>query len=199
MLPRPFYDRPALEVARDLIGLCLVHRTAEGTVAGRIVEAEAYIGAHDLACHAARGRTRRTEVMFGPPGHAYVYLIYGMHWCLNLVTCPEDTPAAVLVRAVEPTDGLDLIRSRRPKARRDPDLTSGPGRVCAAFAIDGSLNGADLCRPDGPLYVEDRGTPRGAIIATARIGVDYAGPWAAEPFRLYEHESPFVSARPKAP
>ena len=166
-------------------------------VAGRIVETEAYIGSEDLACHAARGRTERTAVMFGPPGHAYVYFIYGMYWCLNIVTEAEGTAAAVLLRAVEPTDGLGLIRRRRPKAHKLHDLASGPGRLCLAFDIDGSLNGADMCLPDSPLCVEDRGAARGRLLATPRIGVDYAGPWAAKPFRFLDADSPFVSVRRK--
>jgi len=197
MVGRAFYDRGALDVARDLIGLMLVRRDGAGIVAGRIVETEAYVSVEDRASHASRGRTRRNEVMFGPPGHAYVYLIYGMHWCVNLVTEPEGVPAAVLIRAVEPMEGLDRIRARRPKARKDPELTGGPARLCQAFAIDGSLNGADLCLPAGPLYVEDRGAPRGTLVAAPRVGVDYAGEWAARPFRFYEDESPYVSARPR--
>ena len=197
MLERAFYDRPALEVARGLIGLTLVRRSAAGAVAGRIVEAEAYIGTEDRASHASRGQTRRNAAMFGPPGHAYVYLVYGMHWCLNLVTGPEGLPAAVLLRAVEPLEGIEHMRERRTKARRDVQLTSGPGRLCQAFAIDGTMDGADLCAPDAELFVEDRGRRARTIVATPRVGVDYAGEWAARPFRLYEHESPVVSVRPK--
>ena len=195
MLDRTFYDRPAPDVARDLIGLYLVRRLPEGIVAGRIVEAEAYVGPQDLACHASRGRTPRTEVMFGPPGHAYVYFVYGMHWCLNFVTEAEGIPAAVLIRAVEPAEGIAAMRARRPKARRDVDLTSGPARLCDAFGIDGSLNGADLCQPGSALWAEDRQTPRGTLVATPRIGVAYAGEWAAKPFRFYEDANPFVSVR----
>jgi DNA-3-methyladenine glycosylase len=197
MLDRAFYNRPALDVARELIGLVLVRRHEAGTVAGRIVETEAYVGIGDRASHASRGRTARNEVMFGPPGHAYVYLIYGMHWCLNLVTEREGVPAAVLIRAVEPVEGIQLMRVRRPKARTDEQLTSGPARLCQAFAIDGSLNGAGLCLPDSTLYVEGRGEGSGTIIAAPRVGVDYAGEWAAKPFRFHEDESPYVSVRPK--
>jgi len=195
VIERSFYARPALEVARELLGLVLVRRSPEGTVAGRIVEAEAYIGREDRACHAWRGKTARNAVMFGPPGHAYVYFTYGMHWCLNLVTDREGVPAAVLLRAVEPVEGLELMRARRPKARKDTDLTSGPARLCQAFAVDGSLNGADLCAPDSILFAEDRGLGHGPAVAAPRVGVDYAGEWAAKPFRLYDASSAFVSPR----
>ena len=198
MLDRDVYDRPALDVARDLIGKVLVRPSAEGTVAGRIVETEAYVGPEDRASHASRGRTARNAVMFGPPGHAYVYLVYGMHWCLNLVTGPEGTPAAVLLRAVEPLGGIELMRARRPKARRDVQLTSGPARLSQAFAVDGGQDGADLCSPDAALYVEDRGLSSGTIVAAPRVGVDYAGEWAAKPFRFLDDESPYVSVRPRA-
>ena len=194
-MAREFYDRPALEVARDLMGLVLVRRGPAGVVAGRLVEVEAYIGLEDKASHASRGRTARNAPMFGPPGHAYIYLIYGMHWCLNLVTGRDGAPAAVLIRAVEPLDGIELMRSRRPKARKDAQLTSGPARLCQAFAIDGSLSRADLCQPDSLIFVEDRGLAPGEVVAASRIGVDYAGEWAAKPFRLYDSASPFVSVR----
>lgn len=193
MLPRSFYARPALDVARDLLGLVLVRRAPEGIVAGRIVEVEAYVGHEDKACHGSRGLTARNAVMFGPPGHAYVYFVYGMHWCLNLVTDGEGTPAAVLLRAVEPLEGIELMRARRSRVRNDRQLTSGPARLCAAFGIDGSLNGVDLCAPSAPLYVEDRGLGCGPIAAAPRIGVAYAGEWAPKPFRLYDPASPFVS------
>lgn len=197
MLERDFYDRPALDVARELVGRVLVRRSPEGTTAGRIVETEAYVGPEDQASHASRGKTERNAVMFGPPGHAYVYLVYGMHWCLNLVTGPEGVPAAVLLRAVEPVEGIDLMRQRRTKARKDLQLTSGPARLCQAFAVDGSLDGADLCAPDATLLVEDRGLDPGPVVACPRIGVDYAGPWAARPFRLCDAASPCLSVRPK--
>ncbi|MHB8878095.1 MAG: DNA-3-methyladenine glycosylase, partial [Myxococcaceae bacterium] len=128
-LPRDFYDRPALEVARALLGKTLVLQTGHGRRAGRVVECEAYVGEHDLASHSSKGRTPRTETMFGPPGFAYVYLVYGMHHCFNVVTCAEGKAAAVLVRAVEPLYGIG------PLARTD-----GPGRVCKAMGIDRSLD-----------------------------------------------------------
>jgi len=198
VLGRDAYNRPALDVARDLIGMVLVRRSAQGTVAGRIVETEAYVGPEDRACHGSRGKTARNAAMFGPPGHAYVYLVYGMHWCLNLVTGQEGTPAAVLLRAVEPLEGIELMRARRPKARRDVQLTSGPARLSQAFAVDGGQDGADLCSPDAALYVEDRGLSSGTIVAAPRVGVDYAGEWVAKPFRFLDDESPYVSVRPRA-
>lgn len=195
MLPRAFYARPALEVARDLLGLVLVRRAPDGVAAGRIVEVEAYIGSEDRACHASRGKTARNAVMFGPAGHAYIYFVYGMHWCLNFVTDCAGVPAAVLLRAVEPVEGIELMRSRRPRARRVEQLTSGPARVCQAFALTGALNGADLCAPDAALFVEDRGLGHGPIVAGPRVGVGYAGHWAHKPFRLYDAGSPFVSVK----
>ena len=200
MRDRSFYARPALDVARELIGLVLVRRLPDGTLlSGRIVETEAYTGPEDRASHASRGRTARNEVMFGPPGRAYVYFIYGMHWCLNAVNERDGFPAAVLLRAIEPLDGIELVRAHRPKARKDTQLTSGPARLCQALAIDGGLNGADLCLPASALFVEDRGLPAGAVVAAARVGVGYAGEWAAKPFRFLDSRSPYVSVRPKRP
>jgi len=196
MLERAFYDRPALEVARELIGLTLVRRLPEGVAAGRIVETEAYIGMEDRASHASRGRTARNAAMFGPPGHAYVYLVYGMHWCLNLVTEQAGVPAAVLLRAIEPVEGIEGMRARRLKARTDAQLTSGPARLCQALAVDGTLDGADVCRPEGDLLVEDRGRRLGPLVACPRVGVHYAGEWAAKPFRFCDGESPYLSVRP---
>jgi len=159
---------------------------------GRIVETEAYLGPHDLACHAAKGRTRRTDVMFGPAGHAYVYFIYGMYHMLNLVTEAKDYPAAVLIRAVEPLDGVVLMKQRR---RSDTlrNLASGPGKLCQAFDIDGSLNGADLCGK--LLYINDDGKPAPKLQATARIGVEYAGKWKDKPLRFMVRDNEFVSKR----
>jgi len=144
----------------------------------------------DLACHASKGRTARTEVMFGPAGHAYVYFIYGFYYMLNLVTERQDHPAAVLIRAAEPVTGLDLMKARR-RLEKLRDLASGPGKLCQAFAIDRSLNGADLC--DGILYIEDHGEPRPKFQATPRIGVDYAGKWKDKRYRFFVRGSDFVS------
>jgi DNA-3-methyladenine glycosylase len=191
-LSRAFYEQPTVEVARQLLGKYLVRIDDAGVRAGMILETEAYVGPDDKASHASRGRTPRTSVMFGPAGFAYVYLIYGMHHCLNIVTEQEDYPAAVLIRAVEPGEGLELMREQRPilDVRR---LTNGPGKLCQAFGIDRRLNGLDLCRE--ALFIEDRGTSLVDIVATARVGVDYAGPWKDKPWRFYIAGHPGVSVR----
>ncbi len=172
ILPRSFYVRPAVEVARDLLGKIMVH----GRAAGRIVEVEAYLGAEDLAAHASRGLTRRTRVLFGPPGHAYVYFIYGMYECLNLVAEPEGTPGCVLIRALEPLAGIGLMRRRRPKARTLEDLASGPGKLCLAMGITRRHYGADLTR--GPLTVRRLlHEPPFEILATPRVGIRHCAAW----------------------
>ena len=155
------------------------HARANLELAARIVEVEAYTGPEDLACHASRGRTARTEVMFGPPGHAYVYLVYGMHCCFNVVTDPEGHAAAVLVRAVEPLAGID-------------GNTRGPGRLCKALGIDRSQNGVDLCGDE--IFVE-RGTAPARVVSTARIGVDYAGRWARRRLRFLDPGSDWISGK----
>src|SRR4030095_2211918 len=155
-LPRSFYERSTVVVAKQLLGKYLVRKHPKGNTVGRIVETEAYVGPQDLACHASKGRTARTEVMFGPAGHAYVYFIYGFYNMLNLVTERQDHPAAVLIRAAEPVTGIHLMESRRRNGALR-NLASGPGKLCQAFGIDRSLNGADLC--GSVLFVEDRGEP----------------------------------------
>jgi DNA-3-methyladenine glycosylase len=180
-LARSFYNRPAETVARELLGTLLAHRVDGDLRVGRIVEAEAYLGPHDLAAHSARGRTARTEVMFGPPGHAYVYLIYGIYNCLNVVTEPEGHASAVLIRALEPIQSIE-------------GSTKGPGLLCRALAIDRRLNGHDLLSDDFFVAATDRSEPF-TIVARPRIGVDYAGEWAAKPLRFYIEGNPFVSRR----
>lgn len=197
--PRRFFEQPTLEVARALLGAHLVRSWGKGRLSGRIVEVEAYIGEEDSACHASRGRTRRNSVMFGPAGHAYVYFTYGMHWMLNVVTEVEGSPAAVLVRAIEPVEGLEQMRTLRG-GRSDRLLTSGPARLCAALRIDGAHNGADLLDPSAPLWLEPGlPPPRSAIRATARIGIDYARPAdRIRPWRLLDARSLHLS-RPLPP
>ncbi|HTF92439.1 MAG TPA: DNA-3-methyladenine glycosylase [Verrucomicrobiae bacterium] len=189
-LSRSFYQQATIDVAKQLLGKYLVRRHNDGCAIGRIVETEAYIGPQDLACHASKGRTARTEVMFGPAGRAYVYFIYGFYNMLNLVTEAKDYPAAVLIRAVEPVDGIELMKERRKSAVLR-NLASGPGKLCQAFAVDRSLNGASL--NGNILYVEDRAEATPKFLATARIGVDYAGKWKTKPYRFLVRGSEFVS------
>ena len=178
-LPRAFYDRDTVAVARDLLGMHLIHVSGGVERIGRIVEVEAYLGPHDLASHSSRGLTARTGVMFGPPGHAYVYLVYGMHCCMNVVTESDGHASAVLIRAVEPVKNIE-------------GSTRGPGRLCKAMDIDRRRNGHDLV--SGDLFIadsHDAGVPR--IVKRPRIGVDYAGRWARRHLRFYIRGNPFVS------
>ena len=166
ILPRGFYERHAIDVARDLLGKVLVH----GPTAGRIVETEAYPGGDDLASHSSRGITPRTRVIFGPPGHAYVYFIYGMYQCLNLVCEPDGQAGCVLLRALEPLDGIETMHARRPAARKVEDLASGPGKLTLAMAVTLQHNGADVTR--GSLVVrEPLRKERFEILTTRRIGI----------------------------
>lgn len=174
-LRRAFYSRPTLEVARDLIGKVLVHQTRAGLASGVIVEVEAYIGESDPACHAAPGPTPRNAPLYGTPGIAYVYLNYGIHNLVNVVTEPEGSPAAVLIRALEPLEGIGLMRRRRGTGRRpsDPlaehDLCRGPGNLTKALAITLRHNGADLTR--GALRLEDRRLAARTVVWSRRIGI----------------------------
>lgn len=190
-LDRSFYERPTLEVASDLIGKVLVRRFKGRNLAGKIVETEAYVGPHDLACHASKGRTPRTSVMFGPPGVAYVYMIYGFYFCLNAVTEAEGYPAAVLIRAVEPLDHIPAMRKLRGNPVRDIQISSGPGKLCMAMSIDKRLNAAELT--GDMMWVEDRKLDVAAIETSPRIGVDYAGEYKNKPWRFYERGNPHVS------
>ena len=172
ILPRSFYNRKTVDVARGLLGKILVH----GRTAGVIVETEAYLGGDDLAAHSARGITDRTRVIFGPPGHAYVYFIYGMYECLNIVAEPEGKAGCVLIRAAEPLAGIDLMKKRRPKAHSVPKLASGPGRLTLAFAITRTENAADVTR--GPLTIrEKKQQPTFDIEVTPRIGIRHCADW----------------------
>ena len=180
-LPREFYDRDTIAVAHDLLGKCLVHRNKGVTRVGRIVEVEAYLGPHDLAAHSARGLTPRTRVMFGPPGHAYVYLIYGIYCCMNVVTQAEGKASAVLLRALEPVRNVE-------------GRTQGPGLLCRAMGIDRQLNGHDLTSTG--FYIASDGFAASAkIVKRPRIGVDYAGHWAKRLLRFYLRGNPYVSRR----
>lgn len=184
-------------MAADLLGAILVHDAAAGLVAARLVEVEAYDGPTDRASHARFGRTERTAPMFGPPGHAYVFLVYGQHHCLNVVTGPDGEPQAVLLRAAAPLAGLELMRRRRGRPHEpDQRLAAGPGRLGAAFAVDRGLNGADLIA--GPLRLVPAGTvpdpAARAVVRGPRIGVAYAGqPWVSVPWRFHAEGDPSVS------
>jgi DNA-3-methyladenine glycosylase len=194
-LPRAFYARPVLSLARACVGQVLVHESREGTTAGRIVEAEAYRGPKDRAAHSYGGRrTKRTEAMFGPAGHAYVFFVYGMHWHFNIVAGQPGEPHAVLIRAVEPLEGLELMATRRGMSAGRVELTNGPGKLCQAFAISGAEYGADLCR--GALYLTAGSRVR--VARATRIGIDYAGAWAERPWRFYEAGNRYVSKVPRA-
>ena len=180
-LDRSFYDRETIIVARELLGKYLVHRSDGLERIGRIVEDEAYLGPHDLAAHSSKGLTNRTKVMFGPPGHAYVYMIYGMYYCMNVVTEREGHASAVLLRAVEPVENID-------------GRTQGPGLLCKAMGIDRRLNGHDLVTDD--FYVADPPEERPfTIVKRPRIGVAYAKHWQKRLLRYYIEGNPFVSKK----
>jgi DNA-3-methyladenine glycosylase len=180
-LPRAFYDRDTILVARELLGKILVHVVNGIERRGRIVETEAYLGPHDLAAHSARGLTERNRVMFGPPGHAYVYFIYGMYFCMNIVTEREGHASAVLLRALEPVKNV-------------ADRTCGPGLLCRAMKIDRRLNGRDLLSDD--FFVAESGsTENFSIVKRPRVGVDYAKHWAKRHLRFYIKDNPFVSQK----
>ena len=192
-LPPAFYDRPTEQVARNLLGAVLVCETPEGVAGGRIVETEAYLGPHDEACHGVFGLTPRTEKLFGPPGTAYVYFIYGVHWCFNAVTMPKGHPSAVLVRALEPVVGMELMRQRRPAAKREIDLTNGPGKLCQALGIDRSHDGLSLQR--GPITIRQGDpVPDDEVSVSPRIGITRAADW---PLRWFVRDNAFVSRAPR--
>ena len=184
-LARPFYEREATLVARDLLGCRLVHHLNGIRLAGIITETEAYQGEADLGCHARAGRTPRTAVMYGPAGHAYIYFTYGMHWCLNAVTLPEGSPAAVLIRAIRPVEGLEAMAANRPRLAGTPHWTDGPAKLTQALALDGRHNGADLV--DGDLLSVEAGEPvrDGDVIAGPRIGLfSVPEPWKSIPWNF---------------
>ncbi|MGM0598005.1 MAG: DNA-3-methyladenine glycosylase [Myxococcota bacterium] len=193
-LEHNFYYRNALELARDLLGKNLVRTLNNQVISGRIVETEAYVGPEDKGCHAFNNRrTGRTEAMFMPGGVAYIYLIYGMYNCFNIVAGPPDKPEAVLIRALEPLDNLELVkRNRKTAVRKIEDLTNGPGKLCQAYRIDRSLNKYDLVEGK-ELYVLDSGY-RGQIASGPRINIDYAEEYKDKPWRFYLKNSSFLSS-----
>ena len=204
LIPRDFFARPSVQVAPDLLGCVLEHETEAGLVAVELTEVEAYAGQADPASHAYRGKTARNAVMFGPPGHAYVYFTYGMYFCVNLVCLPEGTASAVLLRAGTVIEGEDLARARRSRGAAvvaPRDLARGPGRLCQALGIDKSLNGADVCVAGSPLRVrwpDARTTDRSAKIRSGpRVGIVHA---AEVPWRFWLEGEPSVSVyRPATP
>jgi len=190
-LNREFYLRPTLDVARDLIGKYLVFKTGGKVLSARLVEVEAYIGENDPACHAAVGRTDRNDVMYGPGGYSYVYFIYGMYHCLNVVTENEGFPAAVLIRGAEPVEGVEIMLSQFDN-KKNNGLTSGPGKLCKAFGLSREHNGLDLV--GDILFIEDRGFRPARIENSSRIGIKKA---VEKKWRFYEAGSKYVSIRNK--
>jgi DNA-3-methyladenine glycosylase len=189
ILPRSFYDRETEIVAREMLGAVLECRTDDGVASGIIVETEAYVGEHDPACHAAAGRTRRTEPLYGRPGLSYVYFIYGVHWCFNAVTRGEGLPSAVLVRAIQPVEGIEIMRVRRGPKVRGVNLTNGPGKLCAALRIDGTMNAQSLQR--GQLVIrEGSHVSDDQIVDGPRIGITKAADW---PLRFFIRDNEWVS------
>lgn len=196
-LPRAFYTRPSLEVAPELLGKVLVHRAAEGEAAGRIVECEAYRGPEDRAAHSYGGRrTARTEAMYMEGGHAYVFFLYGMHWAMNVVCARAGEPEAVLVRAVEPVRGMELMSRRRTMPADRRELTNGPGKVCAALGITRAQYGVDL-RGEALFLEAAPALPAARIGRSPRINVDYAGAHARRRWRFYERGNRYVSVPPR--
>jgi DNA-3-methyladenine glycosylase len=182
-LPRSFFARPTLTVARQLLGQRLVRLEPDGMrLSGLIIEAEAYIGSQDLGCHAKAGRTARNAAMWGPSGHAYVYFTYGMHWMLNAVTEADGFPAAVLIRGLLPTEGLAAMRRRRGRL----PLADGPAKLCQALDIDRSLDGDDLCGPQAQLFIEQRPQiPDSFVTTSPRVGLNTVPePWKSKPWRF---------------
>lgn len=187
-LPVSFFDRPVLEVARQLLGMRLTRLLGGYRLAGMITETEAYRGEEDLACHARAGKTPRTVVMYGPPGRAYIYFTYGMHWMLNCVTGPEGFPAAVLIRGMLPVEGLEWIAARRSDRRRE-EWCNGPAKICQALDIDGRLNRVDLTTINSGLWIElDQGIPESQVTVGPRVGMQTVPePWKSMPWRFVAH------------
>ena len=197
ILKRGFYEHEIFAVAKELLGKTIVHETPQGVVSGKIVETEAYLGPEDKASHAYGGRrTGRTETQFGPKGHAYIYLIYGLYYCFNTtVGNVPSKPEAVFFRALEPLEGIELMQKRRPTAKGNVEkLANGPSKLCMAMGLSKTQNGADLCVP--PFYIEEGArVSEKDIVHTTRIGVDYAYEWKHKPWRFYIKDNEFVSIK----
>ncbi|HEY6726061.1 MAG TPA: DNA-3-methyladenine glycosylase [Polyangiaceae bacterium] len=192
-LSRAFYARPVLTVARECVGKLLVHQSPLGLLVGRIVEAEAYRGPEDRAAHSWGGRqTARTLAMYGTAGHAYMFLIYGLHWNFNVVTGRVGEPHAVLIRAIEPLVGAATMAQSRGMPADRRDLTNGPGKLCQALGLDRRHYGLDLCRSE--LFLAD--AAKVPVARSRRIGIDYAGSWAEKPWRFYDPTSAYISRLP---
>jgi DNA-3-methyladenine glycosylase len=189
-LGRDFFNRPTLQVARDLLGTRLVRLDGNQRLSGIVTETEGYCGEEDLACHARAGRTNRTAVMYGLPGVAYVYFTYGMHWMLNFITETEGQPEAVLVRGIRPEEGIETIAQRR-NGRPEKEWTNGPGKLCQALGIDGTLNGADLTQPDAALFVEAGSFVKERDIQIGpRVGLGAVPePWLSKPWRFFVRDN----------
>jgi DNA-3-methyladenine glycosylase len=193
-LPRTFFSRPTRTVAHELLGCLLVRHLNGDRLSGIIVETEAYIGEEDLACHAKAGKTPRTQVMYGPAGFSYVYFTYGMHWMLNVVTESEEFPAAILIRAIQPIEGVDVMQRLRG-GKEVPDLCSGPAKLTQALDIARSQNGLDLCQSSSGIVIESHARfPRRIISAGPRVGLGGTPePWKSKPWRYLVKDNPFVS------
>lgn len=193
-LPRSFFLRDALSVAEELLGHFLVRNTEKGRIVAEIVETEAYCGIEDKGCHTfGNRRTERTEAMYLPGGHAYVYMIYGMNFCFNVVTARENDPQAVLIRAVEPVEGLDIIRENRKGIIREQDLVNGPGKLAKALGIDRSLNMTDLVKGNELFIEKNQHLGQISIVSAPRVNIDYAGEFKDKPWRKYIEGNRFVS------
>ena len=200
---RTFYKKTSLELAKAILGFYLVHITPHGRMVGKIVETEAYMGIHDKAAHSYNNnRTKRTEVMFGPPGHAYIYLIYGMYHCMNIVAAETDTPQAVLIRALEPVEGMESMAQLRYKKslhqcskKEKTGLSNGPGKLCQAMDISRSENGLDLVNSKHMFLLEDDPPDKKDIITSTRINIGYAEEAIHFPYRFYINSSPYVSVK----
>lgn len=196
ILHESFYQQEIITVAKELLGKILVHESKEGTTTGKIVETEAYQGPEDQAAHSSEGRrTKRNEVMFGQKGHAYVYFIYGLYFCFNVTAGNvPGKPEAVLIRALEPVSGEEIMAKRRGQQVKAVNLTNGPSKLCMAMGISKTQNKTDLTAP--PLYIEDASlVPQDNIVETTRIGVDYSGEWKNKPWRFYIRNDRFVSIK----